>query len=136
MSIRYIAQDDHSGDLYISAALLLHRITYTKRTVSLVSGSPGSNAGYRDSTLLNSVFNQPLDPIFVGSQTLLVADGNNYKLRLLDMNSDKVTTLNFSDPLHSPVSLMITNNTLYVGHYRQITQYKCEYHITYYLCEI
>ena len=128
--IRGITQEEESGDLYVTAYHALYRITYTQRTVTLISGSPGWNSGYGDSTLLNSLFDYPRELLFITSNTLLIADWDNNKLRLLDMNSDKVTTLNVTNSLYRPASLLLTNNSLYVGQYKKITQYKCEYNIT------
>ena len=133
-SLKYITgitQEEESGDLYVTAYHALYRITYTQRTVSLISGSPGYySSGYTDSTLRDSLFNVPHGLIFITPKTLLVADDDNNKLRLVDMNSDKVTTLNVTNSLSSPRSLLLTNNSLYVGQDKKITQYKCEYNIT------
>ena len=125
--IRGITQDEKIGDLYVTAYHALYRITYTQRTVSLISGSPGDNSRYRDSTLLDSRFDWPYELILNAPETLLVADSWNNKLRLLDMNSDKVTTLTATNSMDKPASLLLTNNSLYVGQYKKITQYKCEY---------
>ena len=125
--IRGITQEEESGDLYATAYHALYRITYTQRTVTLISGSPGDSSGDRDSTLHDSLFYWPAELIFIAPDTLLVADDNNNKLRLLDMNSDKVTTLNVTNSLYGPSSLLLTNNTLYVGQSWKIIQYKCEY---------
>mgnify|MGYP001803281123 CR=1 FL=1 len=126
--IKGITQEEKSGDLYVTAYNAVYRITYTQRTASLLSGSPGDKYGYRDSTLLNSLFQYPYELIFIAPHTLLVADDSNYKLRLVDRNSDRVTTLNAR--VYSLTSLLLTNNSLYVGQYKKITQYKCEYNIT------
>ena len=124
-----ITQDEKSGDLLVTALDALYRVTYTKRTVSLISGSPGSiSYGYRDSTLLDSLFDWPKELIFITPKTLLVADDNNHKLRLVDMNSDKVTTLNVKNSLYSPTSLLLTNDSLYVGQYRKIIRCMCDYY--------
>ena len=55
---------------------------------------------------------------------LYVADGDRF--RLVDMNSDKVTTLNVSNSLYSADSLLLTNNTLFVGQRKKIIKYECE----------
>ena len=121
--IRGITQDEKSGDLYVTAYNAVYRITYTQRTVSLISGLSGSNSrGYKDSTLLNSLFDFPVHLIVMTPGTLLVADHRNKKLRLVDMKSDKVTTLNVTNSLYRPASLLLTNNSLYVGQWRKITQ--------------
>ena len=124
--IRGITQEEKSGDLYVTAYHAVYRITYTQRTVSLISGSPGRNSGYRDSTLLDSRFDWPYALILIAPETLLVADSWNNKLRLLDMNSDKVITLSVTNSQRTPASLLLTNNSLYVGQHQKITQYICE----------
>ena len=124
-SLKYIigiTQEEESGDLYVTAYHALYRITYTQRTVTLISGSPGWNSGYGDSTLLNSLFDWPRELLFIKLNTLLIADENNNKLRLLDMKSDSVTTLNVTNSLSYPTSLLLTNNSLYVGQSKKIFQ--------------
>ena len=120
--IRGITQEEKSGDLYVTAYHALYRITYIQRTVSLISGSPGSNYGYRDSTLLDSLFKKPYELILIKPNTLLIADVWNSKLRLVHMNSDKVTTLSVTNSLDRPTSLLLTNNSLYVGQWEKIIQ--------------
>ena len=108
--------------MYVIAYHALYRITYIQRTVSLISGSPGSNYGYRDSTLLDSLFKKPYELILIKPNTLLIADVWNSKLRLVHMNSDKVTTLSVTNSLDRPASLLLTNNSLYVGQLKKIIQ--------------
>ena len=133
-SLRYsrgITQEEKIGDLYVTADNALYRITYTQRTVTRISGS--GSPGNRHSTLRKSLFNYLEALIFITPETLLVADYANNKLRLLDMKSDKVTTLNVTNSLNYPASLLLTNNSLYVAQREKITQYKCEYNITIYI---
>ena len=120
--IRAITQEEKSGDLYVTAWHAVYRVTYTQTTVSLISGSPGENYGHKDSTLLKSLFDLPYELIFIKPNTLLIADNMNHKLRQLDMNSDKVTTLNVTNSLNSPRSLLLTNDSLYVGQRKKIFQ--------------
>ena len=127
--IRGITQEEKSGDLYVTAYDAVYRITYTQRTVTRISGSRSTD-GNRDSTLLDSLFITPFELIFISPHTLLVAHLGNNKLRLLDMKSDKVTSLNVTNSPNDLRSLLLTNNSLYVGQLWKITQYKCEYNIT------
>ena len=120
--IKCITQEEESGDLYVTANNAVYRITYTQTTVSLISGSPGENYGHKDSTLLKSLFDLPYELIFITPKTLLIADRGNNKLRIVDMNSDKVTTLNVTNSLNSPRSLLLTNDSLYVGQRKKIFQ--------------
>mgnify|MGYP001803376516 CR=1 FL=1 len=114
--------------MYVTTAYAaLYRITYIQRTVSLIS--PGTDR-YKDRTLINSLMHWPHDLIFITPQTLLLADAYNLKLRMLYVESGKVTTLNVRNLLNEPHSLLLTNNSLYVGQWGKMTQYKCEYDIT------
>ena len=122
--IRPMTQDEKSGDLYVNAYHAIYRIKYTQRTVSLISGGAGPKYGYRDSMLLDSLFSWPYDLTLINPSTLLVADGDRF--RLVNMNSDKVTTLNVSNSLYSADSLLLTNNTLFVGQRKKIIKYECE----------
>ena len=124
-NITGLTQEEKSGDLYVTAEHAVYRIAYTQRNVSLISGSRSTN-GYRDSTLLDSLFRSLSELIFIKPNTLLIADYYNHKLRLLDMKSDKVTTLSVKSSLFSPRSLLLTNHSLYVGQPRGIIKYKCE----------
>ena len=123
--IKSITQDQKSGEVYATVPQAVYRITYIQRTVTLILGSPDSFS-YKDSTLLDSLFDWPYELIFITPHTLLVADKDNKKLRLVDMNSDKLTTLNVRNSLNNPNSLLLTNNSVYVGQYQKIIQYKCK----------
>lgn len=126
--IRGITQEEKSGDLYVTVHHAVLRITYRRRSVSMISGSYGgqNSAGYRDSTLFNSRFDTLYELILITPQIQLIADGRNQKLRLLNISSNKVTTLNISYSMGYPSSLLLTTNSLYVGHNTKIIQYKCE----------
>lgn len=125
-SISHMTQDDN-GDLYVTAGYTaLYRITYSEMIITLITGSPGK-VGYRDNSLLDSLFYNPYDLAFIGNQTLLVADTGSDKIRLVDMNADRVSTLNLcSGCLAYPSSLLITNNSLFVGQWQKIRQFICE----------
>ena len=120
--IRGITQEEKRGDLFVTADYAV----YILRTVSLISGSLGF-WGPKYSTQLDSLFNFPNELIFITPKTPLIADRNNNNLRLLDMNSDKVTTLNVTNSLSTPYALLLTNNSLYVGQHKEIIQCMCDY---------
>ena len=126
--IRGITQEEKSGDLYVTVHHSEIRITYRRRSLSMISGSYGSqnSAGYRDSTLLNSRFDTLYEIILITPQIQLIADGRNHKLRVLNINLNKVATLDVTYSLGYPSSLLLTNDSLYIGHNTKIIQYKCE----------
>ena len=123
--IKSITQDQKSGEVYATVPQAVYRITYIQRTVTLILGSPDSFS-YKDSTLLDSLFDWPYELIFITPHTLLVADKDNKKLRLVDMNSDKVRTLNVRNSLNNPICIIPIYYSLYVGQYQKIIQYKCK----------
>lgn len=80
--------------------------------------------GHLDSTLLKSEFKNPTDLLFIGPSTLMVADN---KIRLLDLQMDKVTTLNICSGckrLTSPSSLLMNNHSLYIGDFSGIQGFR------------
>ena len=92
-NIMGITQEEKSGDLYVTAYHAIYKITYIQKTLSLISGSPGRNShGYRDSTLLNSLFYWLRGRIYITPHTLLVADTTSNKLSLVDMDSLLLTS--------------------------------------------
>ena len=128
--ISYIIQEEKSGDFYVTARHAISRITYAQGAVSLISGAIRTRS-YIDGTLPISRYSYPRELVFVAPHTLLVADRYNHKLRLVAMDSDQVTTLNVTNSLYKPQTLILTSNTLYVGYQKTILQRKCEYHSTY-----
>ena len=127
---RYLTQNT-AGDIFVTTPFSVYRISYTEKSITLIAGS-NSTLGYRDSSLLNSLFLYPSGMIFIQTNKLLIADKDNKKLRLLDLDEDKVTTLNLCNgcvSLHLPYSIMLTNDALYVGDSREILRFRCKFFI-------
>ena len=126
---QYLTQNTE-GDIFVTIYNgAVYRISYTEKTITLIAGSP-TNTGFRDGSLLNSLFHNSKELIFMKPNKLLVADYLNNKLRLLDLDEDKVTTLNLCDgcvTLDRPVSIMLTNDSLYVGERREILRFRCKF---------
>ena len=124
--IRFLTQDKGTGDLYVQAHSAIYKITYLGGKTSILAGSPNGK-GFKQGTLLNSLFNGPHELIFVGPATLLVADANSNTVRLLDIHSDKVSLLYISiGHTNHPTALLLTNNSLYVGQRDKIQRYACK----------
>ena len=118
-----------AGDIFVTTNSVVYRISYTEKTITLIAGSPVT-LRYRDSSLLNSLFYFPRELTFIQTNKLLIADEDNHKLRILDLDKDKVTTLNLCNgcvSLYRPYSIMLTNNSLYVGLYQEILRFKCKF---------
>ena len=115
-----------AGDIFVTTPYAVYCISYARKTITLIAGSP-TTTGYRDSSMLNSLFTYPRELIFIQTNKLLIADENNNKLRLLDLDKDQVTTLNLCNgcvSLYRPYSIMLTNDSLYVGEYEKILRFK------------
>lgn len=125
--LRYLTQDK-SGDMFVTAANSIQRISYADKKVTLIAGSP-TKRGYEDLDLLSSLFNYPYDIALVGPQEFLVADPGNQKIRLLDLAANKVTTLNVCKGcalMRTPNSVLINNGSLYAGERKRIQKYTCK----------
>lgn len=124
--IRGITQDKN-GDVYVTTQNAISRIAYGDRVITLLAGSLGYKGGYNDGSLLNAQFYLLYDLIFIGHKTLLVPDLRNKQVRLLDLDEDRVTTLHICPGcLKEPSSLLLTNDSLYVGQYDKIQRYTCK----------
>ena len=116
---------DTNGDIFITGHRAIYRIAYDERTIQHISGS-SRHSGYRDSTLLNSLYDRITDLAFIGPGTFLVIEE---RLRLVHTNSNRVTTVDRRVSYESwrckwgsmcrrhphPESLLVTNDSLYVG---------------------
>ena len=114
---------NQNGDIFISTYEALISVTYSEKKIYLVAGIPGIR-GHLDSTLLKSEFRYPTDLLFIGPSTLMVADN---KIRLLDLQMDKVTTLNICSGckrLTSPSLLLMNNHSLYIGDFSGIQGFR------------
>ena len=126
MYMRCLTQDS-KGDVYITAWNAILKITYQSRKITHFAGAQSGAGGYIDSTLLGSMFFTPFDLTFIGPETLLVADTDNNKLRLLHMRTNKVTPVDLrSGNAEKIYSLLITHNSLFTGHKTGILRYQCE----------
>ena len=125
--IRYLTQDE-KGDLYTTASHGIFKVTYKDKKVTLISGIP-YKPGYKDSTVVDSLYNDPHDITVIGPGTLLVADYRNSQIRIIDLYSDRVSTLGLSgsENYEYPSSLLLPGSTLYIGYSKNILQYKCMY---------
>ena len=111
---RCLIQDINNGNIYVCAGHSLYQISHEGEFV-LVAGSV---SGFSDSTLHQSQFQLIMDAILIMPQTFLVADCNNHKLRLVDVDADEVKAFNACpdvEPECYPISLLMTKDSIYVG---------------------
>ena len=71
-----------------------------------------------DSTPLNSLFYNPQNLFFLAPGILLIADGFNDKIRLVDIDSNQVSTLKLKNPgkLETTSFAVLTKDSLFVGY--------------------
>ena len=127
---RGITQHHVSGDLYITTANNeVWKVTYSSKSTSKFAGA--SSASFKDCDFSTSYFNYPRDIIFIADNKLLLADTNNQRLRVLNQqtsHTSSVCTGSYGHidgdmdtcTLYYPRSLMVLNDTLYVGEYQRI----------------
>ena len=124
-STNSLAQDS-SGDVFVSSAYAIYRIAYSEGTIRLLAGSAGVR-GDQDGTLTTSLFSLTTYLRAIGTDVLLIADMRNHKLKLLDIKSDRVSTVNVcTNCLQSPTSVLVTQDSLYIGQKLNILKLKCE----------
>ena len=134
-SLKYIQRvaQDENGNIYATAhrsAIFL--ISYREKRVTLPVGAQG-DVHHRDSTLLNSLFYNPQNLFFIAPGILLIADGFNDKIRLVEINSNQVSTLKLKNQgkLETISSAVMTKDSLFVGYYKKIIRYRCEFTVIY-----
>ena len=109
-----LIQDINNGNIYVCSAHNLYQISHDGEFVRVT----GSVRGFSDSTLHQSQFEAIMDAILIMPRTFLVADRNNHKLRLVDVDADEVKAFNACpdvEPECSPNSLLMTKDSLYVS---------------------
>lgn len=89
------------------------------------------STGYLDGPLFNSQWYWSMGMTMVANDTLVVADANNNKIRVIDLKSMNVSTWCFNNPKSSklcyirrPVSVHVHQCTLFFGVYGHIAQLK------------
>lgn len=121
-SIRNIAQDPITGDMFITAQSTIMKLTYDSKSIISLAGG----LGFRDCDFSYSLFNSLKDILIIDNNKLMVVDTNNYRLRLMDLDGETVTSFCSGVPghsngdmktckLHIAYSLMVLNDSLYVG---------------------
>ena len=110
----------------MSSAYAIYRIAYSEGTIRLLAGSAGVR-GDQDGTLTTSLFSLTTYLRAIGTDVLLIADMRNYKLKRLDIKSDRVSTVNVcTNCLQSPTSVLVAQDSLYIGQKQNILKFKCE----------
>ena len=127
---RGITQQPVSGDLYITSDHHeVWKVTYSSKSISKLAGA--SSASFRDCDFSTSYFKYPREIIFIADNKLLLADTGNHKLRVMNQQTSHTSSVCTGSHSHIdgdmetctlfyPHSLMVLNDTLYVGEYQRI----------------
>lgn len=123
-SYRYMCQQQTTGDIFVTYSLGVDFFNYRENTMlNLVQSSMRE---FADGMFHQVKFNNLLAIVLLTENTLLVADSDNNRLRILDLSTNTSTSIcsgtfgqvdgNLSDcSLVGPWSLLIWQNTLYIG---------------------
>lgn len=133
-----LTQDFSSGDLFITTHHAVYKLAYENKSLKLVAGS--KSQGYRDGYLRAALFSYPRELMIIHGNKFLVADQDNNRLRVIDVNMNRISSIcsgteanthgDFSScELNQPRSLLISGSTLFVGGYYRIRRIRGE--ITY-----
>ena len=127
---RGITQHHVSGDLYITNSdNEVRKVTYSSKSITKLAGA--SSSSFRDCDFGTAYFYNPFEIIFICENKLMLADYGNHRLRILNLktsHTSSVCTVRASHiignmetcTLYYPRSLMVLNDTLYVGEYQRI----------------
>ena len=127
---RGITQHHVSGDLYITNNDdEVWKVTYSSKSISKLAGTSANT--FRNCDFSTSYFYDPYEIIFIGENNLLLADSNNQRLRVLNLKTSHTSSVCTGSASHIdgdmetctlyyPRSLMVLNDTLYVGEYQRI----------------
>lgn len=120
-----MAQDETTGDVFITSRNRVYRFVYASKVLLLVAGT--TNWKHIDGPFSAASFQSPRDILLIdGGRKLLIAGDHSHSLRILDLITNR--TSSFCGPnkghangnllecsLTNPYSLLIMNDTLYVG---------------------
>ena len=128
----YVRQfmQDAKGNIFASAKNAIFYISYQQRAVSLLIGSTAS--GFKDGSFLEARFRAPHGQQWISPTSFLVSDISNSKIRLADLESRTVSTLDLCNSalcsdIYDPVSFLLTSSVFYLGEYEKILRFECKY---------
>ena len=122
--LNHLLQDAETGNIHVTFSHSVGLYNYQSRTFSIITGSTSS--GFVDGEFSQLRFDYPRGLAFLSRSTVLVADQNNHKLRVLDLRSNTSSSICSGARAHAdgglascslfdPLSLFTVNNTVYIG---------------------
>lgn len=133
---RGIVQDEQTGDLYITNENGVVKYDYTSGDLRMLSGS--SAKGSEDGPLTQAQFDFPREILILAEKNLILADRNNHRLRVLDLQNNNTWSIcsgvrghkggNFTYcEILRPDSLLVVGETLYVGERGMLSKIQRKY---------
>lgn len=133
---RAIAYDINKENLLLSNWNYICKYNLKTGTLTNITGS--INPGYADGSLSTTWLNFPHELISITPSLTLIADSENNRLRLVDTDSDTVTSICAGDEmtrdgsaqtcsLNFPSGFLWKGNLIYIGQHRAIRFIKCNY---------
>ena len=89
--LAYLLQDSAKGDIYATFNRGVGFYDYQSNKFCVITGS--ATFGFLDGELSRLNFNAPRGLAFLSHSTLLVADVNNYRLRVLDLTTNTSSSI-------------------------------------------
>ena len=125
-----LLQDPSTGNIYVTFYHGLGLFDYESLSFSVIAGS-SSQQGFVDGAVSQIRFKHPRDVVFLCLGRLLIADYNDYRLRVLDLTTNTSSSICSgvrglqdgdlsSCRLSSPWSLLTVNDVIFVGEYQSI----------------
>ena len=121
-------QEPTSGDIYITANFLVLRFSCAIRFITSIVGS--NTAGYLDGLFDETLF-ECIRLNFCHQNELVIADGVNNRLRILNLRTNITTSICSGYPAHGdgslrtcsvsqPQAFLLLNETVYIGSEKRI----------------
>ena len=125
---------DRLGTLYLIANNAIITVNYNHREAVLLDGISTHQHGLIDGGYLTARFSIVQEIVFVRENLLMVADIGNHKLRVIDLISRSVSTVDFCGSQHasgcldlrSPTSIYVEGGAVVVGMSGKVLKLTCK----------
>lgn len=124
-----ITQHTSTGDFYLTTEHGVVQYDYASRDLTVITGSTAS--AFKEGLLSEAMYNTPTEITYLTNDQLLLADMENSRLRVLDLQSNNTwsicsATEGYKDgslsacELYWPSSLLETGGLVYIGQFKRI----------------
>ena len=133
-----ILQDQNTGNIFLTFSHGIGLYDYQRKTYVTIAGS--STQGFADGTFSSTRFALPQNLIFLNNHTLLLADEQNNRLRILNLRSNMSSSICSGMQGHAegdlascqlfyPYALLIINSIIYVSDHKHIKMIQGKFHV-------